>query len=122
MSDLVLALIFGFAAGTLSGLFGIGGAVLFIPALTVFLGVSQLHAQATSLAAMLWPLAFGAWRQAGHGNVRWHAVAVIGSISAVGVVGGVMLARALPEDVLQRIFALVLIVIAVRLAMTARAR
>jgi len=120
MTEIVLALMFGFAAGTLSGLLGVGGAVLFIPALTLFLGLSQLHAQATSLAAMILPLVAGAWRQAGHGNVRWDAAATIGLVSGVGVAAGAALATSLPEETLQRLFAVFLIVLALRLIWSLR--
>jgi uncharacterized membrane protein YfcA len=115
MTEYAVALALGFGAGTLSGLLGVGGAVLFIPALTLFLGVPQLHAHATSLAAMLLPLAVGAWRQAGLGNVRWDAAIAIGAISAVGVAGGVTVASALPEDVLRYLFAAFLVALAIRL-------
>ena len=51
--EFALAIVLGFAAGVLAGLFGVGGGILFVPTLTLTLGLSQLHAQATSLLAIL---------------------------------------------------------------------
>ena len=69
----VLALVLGFGAGALSGLFGVGGGILFVPTLVFVVGLGQLGAQATSLAAMIPVVAFGAWQQHRVGNVRWRA-------------------------------------------------
>ena len=67
MTTLVAALV-GLAAGGVSGLFGVGGGVLFVPALTLVLGLSQLHAEATSLAAIIPVVLAGVWRQRGTGT------------------------------------------------------
>jgi uncharacterized protein len=83
----------GFAAGALSGLFGVGGGILFVPTLALVLELTQLSAQATSLAAMIPVVAVGAWRQHRFGNVRWGVALVVGLASAVGVVGDVALRR-----------------------------
>ncbi|HYY75907.1 MAG TPA: hypothetical protein VE644_06260, partial [Gaiellaceae bacterium] len=56
----VLALVLGFGAGALSGMFGVGGGILFVPTLVFVVGLGQLSAQATSLAAMIPVVAFGA--------------------------------------------------------------
>ena len=68
-----IAIVVGFAAGVLAGLFGVGGGILFVPALTLTLGLEQHHAQATSLLAILPTVAVGTWRQARYGNVRWKS-------------------------------------------------
>src|SRR5215207_1860649 len=69
-STIVYGIVLGLAAGVLSGLFGVGGGILFVPTL-VALGLGQIEAQATSLAAILPTVAAGTWRQASYGNVRW---------------------------------------------------
>jgi uncharacterized membrane protein YfcA len=120
MTTILLALVLGFAAGTISGIFGVGGGVLFVPTLVLVVGLTQLEAQATSLAAIIPVVAAGAWRQHRYGNVRWSPAFVIGLASVAGVAGGVALAVALSEDTLRRLFAAVLIAIALRLAWTAR--
>ena len=120
MTTILLALLLGLAAGAMSGVFGVGGGVLFVPTLVLVVGLTQLVAQATSLAAIIPVVAAGAWRQHRYGNVRWSPALVIGFASIAGVAGGVALAVALSEDTLRRLFAAVLIAIALRLAWTAR--
>jgi uncharacterized membrane protein YfcA len=120
MTTILLVLVLGFAAGAISGIFGVGGGVLFVPTLVLVAGLPQLEAQATSLAAIIPVVAAGAWRQHRYGNVRWRPALVIGLASMVGVAGGVALAVALSENTLRRLFAVVLILIAARVAWTAR--
>jgi uncharacterized membrane protein YfcA len=120
MTTLVVVLVLGFAAGAISGLFGVGGGVLFVPTFVLVAGLSQLEAQATSLAAIIPVVAVGAWRQHLYGNVRWRPALLLGVASAAGVAGGVALAVTLSEDTLRRLFAVLLIVIAVRLGWSAR--
>lgn len=116
----VYAIVLGFTAGILSGMFGVGGGVLFVPTLSLVVGLSHLSAEATSLAAIIPVVAVGAWQQNRYGNVRWRPALVIGLTSAGGVVAGVALATWLSEGVLERLFACLLIVVAARLAWTAR--
>lgn len=106
----------GVLAGVLAGLFGIGGGILFVPTLTLVLGLTQLHADATSLLAII-PTAFvGAWRQAHYGNVRWRAALVIGVAAIGGVEAGVQIAESLPEHVLRRLFAVLMLTVAAQVA------
>jgi uncharacterized membrane protein YfcA len=93
----------------------VGGGTLFVPTLVIVLDQGQLSAQATSLAAMIPVVLFGAWRQSGYGNVRWRVAAVVGLASAVGVTGGSALADSLPEQALRKLFAVFLLVVAVQL-------
>jgi uncharacterized protein len=119
MTTLAVFLLLGFAAGAISGMFGVGGGVLFVPTLVLVAELSQLEAQATSLAAIIPVVAVGAWRQHRYGNVRWRPALLLGLASAVGVAGGVALAVALSEETLRRLFATLLIVFAARLAWSA---
>ena len=119
MTTLVLALVLGFAAGVLSGMFGVGGGILFVPTLALVLGLTQLGAQATSLAAMIPVVAVGAWRHHSAGNVRWRDAAVVGVASAVGVAGGAALAANLADDTLRKLFAALLVVVAAQLLRSA---
>jgi uncharacterized protein len=118
---IALALALGFAAGIVAGMFGVGGGILFVPTL-VAIGLGQVEAQATSLAAILPTVAAGTWRQAHYGNVRWRAALVLGVTSIVGVGLGALLALSLPEDVLRRLFAVFLLLVAVQIAWRARTR
>src|SRR5215210_5094449 len=95
----------GFAAGVTSGLIGVGGGVLFVPGLVVFLGLSQLGAEATSLVAVVIVALVGAWRQHGYGNVRLRDGLVIGALSPLGAAAGAVLANAVSERALELAFA-----------------
>jgi len=112
----ILAAILGLLAGLLAGLFGVGGGVLFVPTLVLVLGLSQVHAEATSPLAIIPTVLAGALRQHRYGNVRWRAASLVGLASVAGVEGGVQAARALPEDVLRRLFGVLMLVIAANLA------
>jgi uncharacterized protein len=118
---LLLALTLGLAAGMVAGLFGVGGGILFVPTL-IALGLGQVEAAATSLAAIIPTAAAGTWRQHGYGSVRWRAAIVIGVTSVAGVLLGSAAALALPEDVLRRLFAGLILVVAAQLVWRARAR
>jgi hypothetical protein len=110
-----LALALGLAAGVFAGLFGVGGGILFVP-LLVALGLGQVEAQATSLLAILPTVAAGALNQRRFGNLRLHVAAVIGVSSIVGVEIGARIATSLPEDVLRRLFGVLLFGVAAQLA------
>src|SRR5581483_2702696 len=106
------AILLGAAAGVVSGLLGVGGGILFVPALTLVLGLSQVKAEATSLLAIIPVALVGAWRQHRYGNVDLHDGLVVGALSALGVVGGVALANALSQRLLRFGFAALLLVVA----------
>ncbi len=110
----------GLVAGVLAGLFGVGGGILFVPTLALVLGLTQLHAEATSLLAILPTAAAGAWRQRTYGNVRWRPALVVGVAAIAGVEAGVQIAEALPEHVLRRLFGLLLLGVAAQLAWRSR--
>jgi uncharacterized membrane protein YfcA len=114
-----LALVLGFGAGVLSGMFGVGGGLLFVPTLAFVIGLGQLEAQATSLAAMIPVIAFGAWQQHQAGNVRWREGLTIGVTSIVGVTGGAVLATSLDDALLRDLFAGLLLVVAAQLVWSA---
>ena len=121
-STIVLALALGLATGVLSGLFGVGGGILFVPTLLA-LGLGQLEAQATSLLAILPTVAAGAWNQRRYGNLRVRTAVIVGLASVAGVEIGARVATALPEDTLRRLFAILLLAVAAQLVWRAlRAR
>ncbi len=113
---MIVAVLVGLAAGVLSGLLGVGGGLLFVPALTVLIGLSQVRAEATSLLAVIPVALVGAWRQHRYGNLRSREAALLGALSAVGVLAGVVLSNVLPERGLRIAFAGLTLVIAARLA------
>jgi uncharacterized membrane protein YfcA len=122
MWTIVLVVAIGFLAGVLAGLFGVGGGILFVPTLTLGLGLTQLHAEATSLLAIIPTVVAGTWRQQRYGNVRWRPAIVIGLVAIVGVEAGVLVAESLSEDVLRRLFGVLTIVVAAQVAWRVRKR
>ena len=116
----VLAVVLGVVAGILSGLFGVGGGILFVPTLT-WLGLTQLHAEATSLLAIIPTVLVGIWRHHRYGNVRWNSALVIGAAAAGAAFGGAALAQSVSESLLRKLFAGVLLVTAAQIAWRAHA-
>ena len=112
----------GLAAGLIAGLLGVGGGVLMVPALVVFLGLSQLEAEATSLLAIVPTAIVGAWRQDRYGNVRRRDALLVGGLSVAGGVVGVVTANAVPERALELGFAGLMVVVAAQLVRGALAR
>lgn len=110
-----LAILLGAVAGVLAGLFGVGGGILFVPTLT-WLGLTQLHAEATSLLAIIPTVLVGVWRQNRYGHLRVRPAIVIGVASIGAAVGGVQLAETLPEHVLRKLFAVLLFATAAQIA------
>jgi uncharacterized membrane protein YfcA len=117
----VLAVVLGAVAGVLAGLFGVGGGILFVPTLT-WLGLTQVHAEASSLLAIIPTVIVAVWRQQRHGNVRWRAALVIGVASIGAAVGGAQLAESLPESTLRKLFAGFMLLVAGQIAWRARTK
>src|SRR5918912_876783 len=106
----------GFTGGMSGGLLGVGGGVLFVPALVSFLGLSQLAGESTSLLAIVPVAVVGAWRQRRYGNVRIATALWIAALSLPGVVLGTSLANALSQRALELSFAALQVFLAVGLA------
>ena len=112
--DIVFAGLVGVLAGVTAGLLGVGGGILFVPALAIILGLGQVDAEATSLLAIIPVSLLGAVRQHGYGNVRVRDGVIVGALSAAGALAGVAVANALPERALEIAFAGLSLVIAAR--------
>jgi uncharacterized protein len=106
---LIGAILIGLAGGVIAGMLGVGGGVLFVPGLVLFLSLSQVDAESTSLVAIVPVAAVGAWRQHGYDNVRLNDAGLIGVLSLVGAVAGVALANVLPERALKVGFAMLML-------------
>ncbi len=119
-ADVIGLVAVGIAAGMASGLVGVGGGVLMVPGLVIFLDESQLHAEATSLVAIVLVAGVGAWRQRGYGNVRLRDGLVVGALSPLGAAAGAVLANAVSERALEIAFAVVQLYFAWRLVGDAR--
>ena len=119
-STILLAVLLALIAGVTSGLFGVGGGILFVPIL-VALGLGQVEAAATSLLAIVPTAAVGTWRQARYGNIRIRAAVTIGVASIAGVEAGVLIATSVSEHLLRRLFGVLLLGVAAQLAWRAHA-
>ena len=110
------AICLGLAAGVRSGVFGVGGGILFVPTL-LLLGLGQVEAGATSLLAIVPTAATGALRQRSYGNLRVRAAVIIGAVSILGAELGVQIATRVDEEVIRRAFGVLLLLVAARLAL-----
>jgi uncharacterized membrane protein YfcA len=120
VDPLVAAL--GIVAGMIAGVFGVGGGVVFVPTLVFFLGMSQVHAQSTSLLAIIPVAILGTWRERRTGGVDWRHVALIGVASIATAVLGALIADRAPERLLRAGYAVILIWTAYRLVQGVRHR
>ena len=114
--DVVALLAVAFAAGMLGGMVGVGGGVLFVPGLVLFMDLTQLEAEATSLVAVVAVGAVGAWRQHTYGNLRPRDALLIGVLSPLGVAIGVLAANGVSERLLEILFAALSLYFAIGLA------
>jgi uncharacterized protein len=109
------AIAIGLSAGVVAGLLGVGGGVLFVPGLVIFLSLTQHEAEATSLLAIVPVALVGAYRQNRYGNVRRRDGLLLGLFSVAGAAAGVALANAVSGRALQVAFALFTVAVAVQL-------
>ena len=103
--DELLAALIAVAGGLAGGLVGVGGGVLFVPALTVFLGLTQVEGESTSLLMIVIVALIGAFRQNAYGNLDLRAAVVIGALSPLGVLIGVVVANEVSQRALELSFA-----------------
>ncbi len=111
----LLAVLLCLAGGFTGGIVGVGGGVLFVPALTIFIGLNQVEGESTSLLMIVIVALIGAFRQSSYGNVNVRNALIIGVLSPLGVLAGVAIANHVSERVLQLSFAALALFIAYRL-------
>jgi len=110
--DELLAALIAVAGGLAGGLVGVGGGILFVPALTIFLGLSQVEGESTSLLMIVIVALVGAYRQNTYGNLNLREALVIGTLSPLGVLIGVVIANEIPQRALELSFAALVLFIA----------
>lgn len=113
---IVLLAAIGLTAGMLSGLVGVGGGIIIVPALVFFLGFTQHQAQGTSLGLLMFPvgiLAVLSYYQKGH--IDFRIVFIMAAAFVAGGFMGAKLALVLPQDTLKKIFAILLLYTAIRM-------
>jgi len=112
----IILVLIGLVAGTLSGLIGIGGAIIIIPSLILLLGMNQYDAQGTSLATMLLPIGLLAainYYKEGALNIKYAAIIAVAFF--VGGYLGSKVALEIPQTALRKVFAATLFVIALKM-------
>jgi uncharacterized membrane protein YfcA len=116
ITHLIILIVIGIISGLLAGVFGIGGAIIVIPALVFILGLSQHDAQGTSLAFMLPPVGILAtWNYWKAGHVDWKIAAVLSVTFVVGAYFGSQLSVNISDRMLRRVFGVLMLVMAVRM-------
>ena len=122
LTTIIILIMIGLMAGVFGGMFGVGGAIIMVPALVYFLGVDQHTAQGTSVAIMLPPIGlFAAYNyyKAGQVNI-WYAVILAFAFLAGGYFGS-RIALALPENLMKKIFGILLLLVALRIIFSKQA-
>jgi uncharacterized protein len=117
----ILAALVAVLGGLAGGLVGVGGGVLFVPALAIFLGLSQVEAESTSLMMIVIVAFVGAYRQRGYGNLNISDALWIGALSPIGVLIGVVIANAVSQRALELCFAALALFVAYTLVRRAMA-
>jgi uncharacterized protein len=107
--------VIGVLAGAFSGLFGVGGGIVMVPLMLLWLGFGERVATATSLCAIVVIAAAGAALQGAYGNVNLGDAALLAVPAVLGVALGVAVQQRLPERAVSALFAGLLVVIAVEL-------
>jgi uncharacterized membrane protein YfcA len=116
MTELLLLLAVGLVAGVLSGMFGIGGGIVIVPALIYFLKLKQLEALGTSLAALIPPVGLlGAAEYYRSGFINLKFAAIIAGGLFVGAYFGAKLMISLPAGVARKVYAVFLIAVALQM-------
>ncbi len=116
ITHLIILIVIGILSGVLAGVFGVGGAIIVIPALVFILGLSQHDAQGTSLAFMLPPVGILAtWNYWKAGHVDWKIALVLSLTFVIGAYFGSNLSLNISDRTLRRIFGVLMIVMAVKM-------
>lgn len=119
---LVTLLAIGLAAGFLAGLLGIGGGILLVPAMVLLLGFDQHVAQGTSLLVIIPAAAAGSWTHRRRGRLVLRDAAFVAAGGIIGAAIGSLSALSIEDELLRRLFAGVLVVVAVRMLLPKRPR
>lgn len=116
MQVIIILLFVGVCAGILGGLVGVGGGIIIVPALVYFLGFSQLNAQGTSLALIMFPVGIlGVMQYYKQGYVDFHSVLYLAIGFVAGSLIGSKISLSLPQETVKKIFAILMIIIAIKM-------
>jgi uncharacterized membrane protein YfcA len=111
----IIAIALGVAGGFIAALAGVGGGIIFVPALALVLGLTQVVAEATSLLAIVPVAILGTWQQRRTGDIHLRDALIMGAGSVVTAILAAIAASEMPQEVLRWLFAAFMLVIAVRI-------
>lgn len=115
MTAAIIAIALGVAGGFVAALAGVGGGIIFVPALALVLGLTQVVAEATSLLAIIPVAILGTWQQRHTGDVHLRDALIIGAGSVVTAILAALVADGLPDDALRWLFVALMVIVAVRM-------
>lgn len=115
MTAAIIAIALGVAGGFIAALAGVGGGIIFVPALALVLGLTQVVAEATSLLAIVPVAILGTWQQRRTGDIHLRDALIMGAGSVVTAILAAIAASEMPQEVLRWLFAAFMLVIAVRI-------
>jgi uncharacterized protein len=116
LTQLLILIIIGLISGMLAGVFGVGGAIIVIPALVFILGLTQHQAQGTSLAFMIPPVGIlAAWNYWKAGQVNWKFALVLSLTFVIGAYLGSTISINIPDRLLRKFFGLLMFFIALKM-------
>jgi uncharacterized membrane protein YfcA len=116
LTTLILLALIGLAAGMLSGVAGVGGGVIVIPALIFLLGMSQFEAQGTSLAMMIPPIGIlAAWNYYKDGFINWKYALILAIFFVIGRWLGSKFILNIPQNIVKKGFAVFILLIALKM-------
>ena len=116
INQVLLLLLTGALAGFIAGAMGVGGAIIIIPFLVFLLGMNQHTAQGTSLAVLLFPVGiFAVINYAKNGYVNYKFAAILILAFVIGSYFGSMIAVQIPEKIMQRSFAILLVLVGIKM-------
>jgi hypothetical protein len=119
-ADVALLLAIGLVSGLLAGLLGIGGGLVIVPAMVLLAGFDQHIAQGTSLLVIIPAASAGSWTHYRHGRLDLRDAAALAAGGVVGALLGSVTALALDEGILRRLFAVLLVLVAIRMLVARR--
>jgi uncharacterized membrane protein YfcA len=111
----VALLVLGLVTGVLAGLLGVGGGIIMVPAMVVLFGLAPVVAKGTSLAVIIPTAVMGTWRNRRKANADLRVAAIVGVAGVVSAVLGGWVSDQLSDDVANILFAILLVVVAVRM-------
>jgi uncharacterized membrane protein YfcA len=115
-STILILLGIGIFAGILSGMIGVGGGIVIVPALIYFLGLTQMEAQGTSIALMLPPIGvLAAMNYQKTGNLEWKYAMIIAITFVIGGYIGSKISLSIPQEIVKKIFASIMMIVAIKM-------